>query len=107
MEIGIYLPNLLPGVGAHEAAEWARRAESLGLDAIKSGYVTDLTSEGHSHWGQFMVRHYRLVIEKAARHRIALDVHEPVHDTGERRTYPNMMSREGARGQQQRSARAR
>ena len=29
-----------------------------------------------------------------------LDVHEPMHDTGERRTYPNMMSREGARGQE-------
>jgi alpha-glucosidase len=29
-----------------------------------------------------------------------LDVHEPIHDTGERRTYPNMMSREGARGQE-------
>lgn len=74
--------------------------QSLGLDAIKSGYVTDLTSEGHSHWGQFMVRHYRHVIEQAAEHRIALDVHEPVHDTGERRTWPNMMTREGARGQE-------
>ncbi|MEX2157644.1 MAG: glycoside hydrolase family 97 protein [Gemmatimonadales bacterium] len=74
--------------------------ESLGLNAIKSGYVTDLTSEGHSHWGQFMVRHYRTVIEKAAQHHIMLDVHEPIHDTGERRTYPNMMSREGARGQE-------
>jgi len=73
---------------------------SLGLDAIKSGYVTDLTSEGHSHWGQFMVNHYRHVIEKAAQNRIMLDVHEPIHDTGERRTYPNMMSREGARGQE-------
>ncbi|MDP3909498.1 MAG: glycoside hydrolase family 97 catalytic domain-containing protein, partial [Gemmatimonadales bacterium] len=73
---------------------------SLGLDAIKSGYVTDETSEGHSHWGQFMVRHYRHVIEKAAQHGIMLDVHEPVHDTGERRTYPNMMTREGARGQE-------
>ena len=29
---------------------------SLGLDAIKSGYVTDLTSEGHSHYSQYMVR---------------------------------------------------
>jgi alpha-glucosidase len=29
-----------------------------------------------------------------------MDVHEPIHDTGERRTYPNMMSREGARGQE-------
>jgi alpha-glucosidase len=73
---------------------------SLGLDAIKSGYVTDLTSEGHSHWGQFMVNHYRHVIEKAAQYGIMLDAHEPIHDTGERRTYPNMMSREGARGQE-------
>ena len=73
---------------------------SLGLDAIKSGYVTDLTSEGHSHHGQYMVRHYRKVIETAAKYGIMLDVHEPIHDTGERRTYPNMMSREGARGQE-------
>ncbi len=74
--------------------------ERLGLDAIKSGYVTDLTSEGHSHWGQFMVNHYRHVIEKAAEHHIMLDAHEPIQDTGERRTWPNMMSREGARGQE-------
>jgi alpha-glucosidase len=73
---------------------------SLGLDAIKSGYVTDLTSEGHSHYSQFMVQHYRKVIEAAARYGIMLDVHEPMHDTGERRTYPNMMSREGSRGQE-------
>src|SRR6184192_3965926 len=73
---------------------------SLGLDAVKTGYVMDLTSEGHSHWGQYMVRHYRKVIETAAKYGIMLDVHEPVHDTGERRTYPNMMSREGARGQE-------
>jgi alpha-glucosidase len=47
-----------------------------------------------------MVRHYRKVIEAAARDGIMLDVHEPMHDTGERRTWPNMMSREGARGQE-------
>src|SRR5690348_18170661 len=69
---------------------------SLGLDAIKSGYVTDFVGEGHSHYGQYMVRHHRHVIEKAAQYGIMLDVHEPIHDTGERRTYPNMMSREGA-----------
>src|SRR6266540_3846154 len=73
---------------------------SLGIDAIKSGYVTDTTPEGHSHHSQFMVRHYRKVIEKAAKYKIMMDVHEPVHDTGERRTYPNMMTREGARGQE-------
>jgi alpha-glucosidase len=36
----------------------------------------------------------------AAKYHIGMDVHEPIHDTGERRTYPNMMSREGARGQE-------
>jgi alpha-glucosidase len=71
---------------------------SLGIDAIKSGYVTDTTAEGHSHHSQFMVNHYRKVIETAAKYGIMLDVHEPIHDTGERRTYPNMMTREGARG---------
>ncbi len=73
---------------------------SLGLDAIKSGYVTDTTPEGNSHHSQFMIRHYRKAIETAAKYHIMLDVHEPIHDTGERRTYPNMMSREGARGQE-------
>jgi alpha-glucosidase len=73
---------------------------SLGLDAIKSGYVTDTTPEGNSHYSQFMVRHYRKVIETAAKYHIMMDVHEPIHDTGERRTYPNWMSREGARGQE-------
>jgi len=74
--------------------------QSLGLDAIKSGYVTDFVGQGDSHYGQYMVRHHRHVIEKAAQYGIMLDVHEPIHDTGERRTYPNMMSREGARGQE-------
>src|SRR5205085_648831 len=74
--------------------------ERLGVHAIKSGYVNDKTPEGHAHTGQYMVRHYRRVVETAARHGIAVDVHEPIHDTGERRTWPNMLSREGARGQE-------
>ena len=73
---------------------------SLGLDAIKTGYVTDTVDGGHSHYSQFMVNHHRHVIEEAAKYGIMVDVHEPIHDTGERRTYPNMMSREGARGQE-------
>jgi alpha-glucosidase len=73
---------------------------SLGLDALKTGYVTDTIAGGHDHWSQPMVRHYRRVIETAARYGIMLDVHEPLHDTGERRTWPNMMTREGARGQE-------
>src|SRR5436305_322994 len=73
---------------------------ALGLDAIKSGYVTDTAGGGQSHHGQYMVNHYRHVIEMAAKYGIMVDAHEPIHDTGERRTYPNMMSREGARGQE-------
>ncbi len=73
---------------------------SLGVDAIKTGYVTDTMGGGHSHWSQVAVNHYRKVIETAAKYGIMVDVHEPIHDTGERRTYPNMMSREGARGQE-------
>lgn len=74
--------------------------EALGIKAVKSGYVIDEIPGGHSHYSQEMVRHHRNVIETAARHHIAMNVHEPIHDTGERRTYPNMMSREGARGQE-------
>ncbi|HSG07905.1 MAG TPA: glycoside hydrolase family 97 catalytic domain-containing protein, partial [Longimicrobiales bacterium] len=65
---------------------------------IKTGYVGDETAAGHAHHGQYMVRHWRKVLEAAARHHIMVDVHEPIKDTGERRTWPNMLTREGARG---------
>src|SRR5690242_21826169 len=74
--------------------------QSLGVHAIKTGYVTDTIGNGDSHYSQTMVRHYRLVVEEAAKHEITVDAHEPMHDTGERRTYPNFVSREGARGQE-------
>jgi alpha-glucosidase len=73
--------------------------ERLGSHAIKSGYVAD-GYQGHAHWSQFMIDHWQRSIRTAARHRIMLNIHEPVHDTGERRTWPNMMTREGARGQE-------
>lgn len=72
--------------------------ERLGIRALKTGYVGDRTEQGHAHHGQYMVRHWRRVVELAAKHRIMLNVHEPIKDTGERRTWPNMMTREGARG---------
>lgn len=50
--------------------------------------------------GQYMVRYHQKVVEAAAAHHIAIDTHEPVKDTGLRRTWPNMISREGARGQE-------
>jgi len=72
----------------------------LGINTIKSGYVGDMIANGQWHHGQYMVRHYRKVVEKAAEHGIMMDVHEPIKDTGIRRTWPNMMTREGARGQE-------
>jgi alpha-glucosidase len=55
---------------------------------------------GEWHHGQYMVRHHQKVVEEAARRHIQIDVHEPVKDTGLRRTWPNLMTREGARGQE-------
>jgi alpha-glucosidase len=77
-----------------------RLYQSLGITSIKTGYVADTVGGGQSHYGQFAVRHHRKVIETAAKYHIMVDAHEPIHDTGERRTWPNMMSREGARGQE-------
>lgn len=69
----------------------------MGINCVKTGYAGGLP-DGHNHHGQFNVRHYRKVVETAAKYHTTLDVHEPIKDTGIRRTYPNMMTREGARG---------
>jgi alpha-glucosidase len=70
-----------------------------GISAIKTGYVGDTVNPlGHAHQGQYMVRHHRRVIETAAKYGIGVVMHEPIKDAGERRTWPNMLSREGARG---------
>lgn len=74
--------------------------EKLGVHYVKTGYVGTRANKTEWHHGQYMVRHYRKVVQPAAEHKIMLDVHEPIKDTGIRRTYPNMMSREGARGQE-------
>lgn len=74
--------------------------ESLGINAVKTGYVGKIIPEGEYHHGQFMVNHYRKVLTRAAEHKIMIDAHEPIKATGIRRTYPNMVSREGLRGQE-------
>ena len=51
----------------------------------------------HSQYG---VRHYRKVIETAARYGIMVDNHEPAMPSGLQRTYPNLMTQEGVRGQE-------
>ena len=80
----------------------------LGIRAVKTGYVADAGQakvrgpDGRIHYawheGQAMNVHHLRVIEAAARHRISINAHEPTKDTGLRRTFPNMIAREGARG---------
>jgi hypothetical protein len=72
----------------------------LGMQAVKTGYVGKIIPDGEYHHGQWMVNHYRHVIETAAKYKIAVDVHEPIAATGLRRSYPNAISREGLRGQE-------
>jgi alpha-glucosidase len=50
------------------------------------------------HDGQRSTVHHQKVVETAAKHKIAINAHEPVKDSGLRRTYPNWIGREGARG---------
>jgi alpha-glucosidase len=71
-----------------------------GVNAVKTGYVNKYLDGKEWHDGQFGVRHYRKVIELAAKYRIMIDNHEPVKGTGLQRTYPNFMTQEGGRGQE-------
>lgn len=80
----------------------------LGIDSVKTGYVADaggiqaIDSDGRPrfewHDGQVMSRHHLKVVTEAAKRHIAVNPHEPIKDTGLRRTYPNWVAREGARG---------
>ena len=82
--------------------------QKLGIDAVKTGYVADaggvqaLEEDGQIHFewhdGQVQSRHHLRVVTEAAKRHISIDTHEPIKDTGLRRTYPNWVSREGARG---------
>jgi hypothetical protein len=72
--------------------------DRVGIKAVKTGYAGGIFPRGLHHHGQWMVRHYRRVVEEAAARRTVLDVHEPIKPTGISRTYPNMMTREGVRG---------
>ncbi|TBR14581.1 MAG: glycoside hydrolase family 97 protein [Lysobacter sp.] len=83
--------------------------ERLGIDVVKTGYVCDagqierqdtiggpIIREWHD--GQWNANHHLRVVLAAAKHHVAINPHEPIKDTGLRRTYPNWVAREGARG---------
>ena len=86
-----------------------RLYHSLGMNSVKTGYVADaggIIAPGDTpgamrmewHDGQRSVQHHMKVVETAAKYHIAINAHEPIKDTGLRRTYPNWIDREGARG---------
>ncbi|MCQ2342469.1 MAG: glycoside hydrolase family 97 protein [Paludibacteraceae bacterium] len=77
--------------------------QSYGMHAVKTGYVAPIitTMDGHQiNRGQSGVRHYRKVIETAARYHVMIDNHEPAMPSGLQRTWPNLMTQEGIRGQE-------
>lgn len=80
-----------------------RYYKKYGVRYIKSGYAgSKMTINGRReyHHSQLGVLHYQRALELAAKYQIMLDVHEPIKSTGIERTWPNLMTREGARGQE-------
>ncbi|MBL0688431.1 MAG: glycoside hydrolase family 97 protein [Pseudoalteromonas sp.] len=84
--------------------------EKSNVSQIKTGYVADGgnikridendIARFEWHDGQFMVNEYLHNIKLAAKYKLSINTHEPIKDTGLRRTYPNWIAREGARGQE-------
>ncbi len=74
--------------------------QKYGMHSVKSGYVGKILPKGEYHHGQYMVNHYNNAAIKAADYQVAVNAHEPIKATGLRRTYPNIISREGLRGQE-------
>ena len=80
-----------------EAFAWYQK---LGIRAVKTGYVGRLFDGQELPKSQYGIRHYRKVIETAAKYQIMIDNHEPAMPTGIQRTWPNLMTQEGVRGQE-------
>jgi len=72
--------------------------QRLGIHSVKMGYVGKRLDGREWHDGQFMVRHFKKVVDTAAAHQVMVNAHETVKDTGLSRTYPNLMTRESVRG---------
>ena len=98
-------------IGHHETAGASKHYESqledafklyqkMGVNSVKTGYVNKYLDKKEWHDSQYASRHYRKVIETAAKYHIMIDNHEPIKGTGLQRTYPNFMSQEGGRGQE-------
>ena len=77
-----------------------RLYHSLGINTVKTGYVNPHFYNGelqHSQWG---IRHFRKVIETAARYQLMIVNHEGAMPSGIQRTWPNLIGTESMRGQE-------
>ncbi|WBL26860.1 glycoside hydrolase family 97 protein [Zunongwangia sp. HGR-M22] len=72
--------------------------KKYGYNSVKSGYVGDIIPRGEFHYGQWMVNHYLYAVKKAADYKIMVNAHEAARPTGLRRTWPNLIGNESARG---------
>jgi len=71
---------------------------TYGYTSVKSGYVGDIIPRGEHHYGQWAINHFLYAVKKAADYKIMVNAHEAVRPTGLRRTYPNLIGNESARG---------
>ena len=106
--------NSIELVGHHETVGFIDNYESQLEEAynyyavnhihyIKTGYagsMMQINGRKEFHHSQLGVNHYQKTVELAAKKKIMLDIHEPIKGTGIERTWPNLLSREGARGQE-------
>ncbi len=77
-----------------------KQYQKVGVHIVKTGYVNPKLDGKEYHSSQYGVRHFRKVVETAAKYQIVIDNHESVMPTGIQRTYPNLMTQEAVRGQE-------
>ena len=84
--------------------------QKMGVEQIKTGYVAfgqnlkNRDEQGVMRYeftdSQDVVNHFIHNVKTAAQYQLSINTHESVKDTGLRRTHPNWISRESARGQE-------
>lgn len=67
--------------------------QSWGVDGIKFGFVM----VGSQYWTDWM----HDAVKKCAEHQLVVDIHDEYRPTGFSRTYPNLMTQEGIRGNEE------
>lgn len=67
--------------------------QSWGVKGVKYGFV-NVGSQEWTHW-------LHEAVQKAADHELMIDIHDEYRPTGVSRTYPNLMTQEGIRGDEE------